>query len=126
MLEATGPGVSNDNSYSESEFRTMESRLNYSGRFTDLEQARAFMARYVPWYTAEHKHSGIALFLPNEVHDGSWQQAWLSSEMTQQAYYDAHPECFRGRPSTPLPAGIVGINLPKDNTEPEAGRLQAA
>jgi transposase InsO family protein len=120
------PRVSNDNPFSESEFRTMKYRPNYPGTFTDLDEARAFMAWYVPWYNAEHKHSGIALFSPNEVHDGTWRQAWARREHTQQAYYQQHPERFRGRPSTPLPAGIVGINLPKTNTEPTTERLQAA
>lgn len=120
------PRVSNDNPFSESEFRTMKYRPNYPGTFDTLDDARAFMAWYVPWYNAEHKHSGIALFSPNEVHDGTWQQAWARREQTQQAYYDAHPERFRHRPRTPLPAGIVGINLPNTNTQSHPERLQAA
>ncbi len=120
------PRVSNDNPFSESEFRTMKCRPNYPGTFADLEQARAFMAWYVPWYNAEHKHSGIALFSPNEVHDGTWQQAWARREQTQQAYYDTHPERFRRRPSTPLRAGIVGINLPKNDSQSPRERLPLA
>ena len=52
------PRVSNDNPYSESEFRTMKYRPNYPGTFEDLDQARAHMATYVPWYNQQHKHSG--------------------------------------------------------------------
>ena len=78
---------------------------------------------YVPWYNQHHKHSGIALFSPNEVHDGTWVQLWQQRDQTQQAYYDSHPERFRNRPHTPAPAGIVGINLP---TESKPERLQAA
>jgi putative transposase len=66
------PCVSNDNPYSESEFRTMKYRPNYPGTFESLEVARAHLAEYVPWYNTTHKHSGIALFSPQEVHDGSW------------------------------------------------------
>ena len=80
------------------------------------------MASYVPWYNAEHKHSGIALFSPDEVHDGTWRQRWAQRDQAQQAYYAEHPERFRHRPRTPTPAGTVGINLPKDDPE----RLQAA
>ena len=116
------PRVSNDNPFSESEFRTMKYRPNYPGTFNDLQAARAHMASYVPWYNSQHKHSGIALFSPDEVHDGSWRERWQQRDRAQQAYYDAHPERFRARPSTPTPAGTVGINLPKD--EPQ--RLQAA
>lgn len=120
------PRVSNDNPYSESEFRTMKYRPNYPGTFDDLDQARAFMTWYVPWYNAEHKHSGIALFSPNEVHDGTWRRAWARRDQTQQAYYQQHPERFRRRPTTPLPAGLVGINLPKDESRIQPERLHAA
>ena len=120
------PRTSNDNPFSESEFRTMKYRPNYPGTFDTLDDARDFMAWYVPWYNAEHKHSGIALFSPNEVHDGTWRHTWAKRDTIQQAYYDAHPERFRHRPATPLPAGIVGINLPKRNTESPAERLHAA
>lgn len=116
------PRVSNDNPFSESEFRTMKYRPNYPGTFESLEAARAFMDAYVPWYNRSHKHSGIALFSPNEVHDGSWQRRWAQREAAQSAYYTAHPERFRARPATPAPPGLVGINLPKT----EAERLHAA
>jgi putative transposase len=120
------PRVSNDNPFSESEFRTMKYRPNYPGTFADIEQARLFMGWYVPWYNAKHKHSGIALFSPNEVHDGSWREPWARRDQTQQAYYQQHPERFRGRPLTPAPDEIVGINLPKPNPETNTKRLQAA
>ncbi len=114
------PRVSNDNPFSESEFRTMKYRPNYPGTFVTIDDARAYMAWYVPWYNAQHKHSGIALFSPNQVHDGTWRQHWQRREHTQQTYYQAHPERFREKPRTPTPANTVGINLP----DPE--RLQAA
>jgi transposase InsO family protein len=120
------PRVSNDNPFSESEFRTMKYRPNYPGTFTDLEHARAFTSWYVPWYNQHHKHSGIALFSPNEVHDGTWRDLWQQRERTQQAYYQAHPERFRARPRTPAPAGVVGINLPKTEDQTHAERLHAA
>jgi putative transposase len=44
------PRVSNDNPFSESEFRTMKYRPNYPGTFTDLEAARAWVSAYVCWY----------------------------------------------------------------------------
>jgi transposase InsO family protein len=110
------PRVSNDNPYSESEFRTMKYRPNYPGTFETIEQARDYMNWYVAWYNSSHKHSGIALFSPNEVHDGTWRTRWQQREQAHQAYYDAHPERFHHRPTTPSPGDIVGINLPKANT----------
>ena len=83
---------------------------------------------YVPWYNQNHKHSGIALFSPDEVHDGTWRQTWAQRDATQQAYYAQHPERFHRPPRTPTPAGTVGINLPKDNdnAETDSERLHAA
>lgn len=114
------PRVSNDNPFSESEFRTMKYRPNYPGTFDTIELARAYMAWYVPWYNQNHKHSSIALFSPDDVHDGSWRQLWEQRNNTQQAYYAAHPERFRRPPQAPRPSDTVGINLPKSE------RLQAA
>jgi transposase InsO family protein len=108
------PRVSNDNPFSESEFRTMKYRPNYPGTFATVEEARAFMDAYVPWYNRSHKHSGIALFSPDEVHDGSWRQLWAKRHATQHAYYAAHPERFRRTPATPAPPGYTGINIPEE------------
>lgn len=121
------PRVCNDNPFSESEFRTMKYRPNYPGTFADIDAAKAFMARYVSWYNANHKHSGIALFSPNDVHDGTWRRLWRQRDLTQQAYYQAHPERFTRRPLTPAPAGLVGINTAKTpTTQTKPKRLQAA
>ena len=121
------PRVSNDNPFSESEFRTMKYRPNYPATFETIDRARAYVAWYLPWYNKNHKHSGIALFSPNEVHDGSWRTLWKQRDQTQQAYYAAHPERFRRRPRTPAPSDTVGINRPKNtDTEAETERLQTA
>jgi putative transposase len=121
------PRVSNDNPFSESEFRTMKYRPNYPGTFPDLDHARTHLATYVPWYNGQHKHSGIALFTPDQVHNGTWRHHWNQRDHTQQAYYAMHPERFRHRPRTPTPAGTVGINLPNhDNTKVDSQRLHAA
>ncbi|PRY63405.1 integrase-like protein [Glaciihabitans tibetensis] len=104
------PYVSNDNPFSESEFRTMKYRPNYPGIFESLTNARTHLDGYVAWYNTNHKHSGIALFSPQQAHDGSWQQAHAQRDITLQSYYRQHPERFRAQPTTPAPAGIVGIN----------------
>ncbi len=117
------PRVSNDNPFSESEFRTMKYRPNYPGTFTNIDTAHAWVASYVSWYNHHHRHSGIALFSPAEVHNGAWVQRWQQRDHALQAYYDAYPERFRNRPHTKAPSPIVGINLPP---ETQADRLQAA
>ena len=64
------------------------------------------------WYNTEHKHSGIALFTPSQVADGSWEQVWHIRDQALQDYYQRHRHRFRTRPRTPKPADLVGINLP--------------
>ena len=106
------PYVSNDNPYSESEFRTMKYRPNYPGTFECLQSARDHLAKYVPWYNTNHRHSGIALFSPQQVHDGTWRDVHRIRDCALQTYHQKNPERFRARPKTPAPAGTVGINIP--------------
>ncbi len=113
-LSHNRPYTSNDNPFSESGFRTMKYRPSYPKVFKDLDAARTYLADYVPWYNTQHKHSGIALFSPSQVHDGTWKAVWKKRDQALQHYYDSHPERFRGRPKTPGPADHVGINLPKE------------
>lgn len=98
----------------------MKYRPSYPTVFADLDAARAYLAGYVPWYNHEHKHSGIALFSPAQVGDGSWRQAWETRNTALQRYFEAHPERFRARPATPTPAGTVGINLPHEKPQNKA------
>lgn len=120
------PRVSNDNPFSEAEFRTMKYRPGYPGVFEDLESARAWVDAYVNWYNSSHHHSGLALFTPDQVHTGTWHAVWGIRDNALQAYYDAHPERFRNPPRTPKPASTVGINLPDAMKKPSAERLQPA
>ena len=115
-LSHNRPYVSNDNPFSESGFRTMKYRPGYPRVFMEVETARAYIADYVPWYNTKHKHSGIALFSPSQVHDGSWKQVWTTRDHALQNYYEKNPGRFRQRPTTPAPAGHAGINLPKTKT----------
>lgn len=116
-LSHNRPYVSNDNPFSEAGFRTMKYRPGYPRVFADLAAARTYLAENVAWYNTEHKHSGIALFSPAQVGDGSWREVWKTRDLALQHYYDTHPERFRGRPVTPAPADLVGINLPKQTTQ---------
>ncbi|OZE71970.1 hypothetical protein CH305_28610 [Rhodococcus sp. 15-649-2-2] len=110
QLTHNRPYVSNDNPFSESEFRTMKYRPNYPGVFSDIDAARGHLTDYVHWYNTAHKHSGIALFSPADVHSGHWRDLWTHRDRAHQAYYDRHPERFRRRPCTPQPPATVGIN----------------
>lgn len=113
-LSHNRPYVSNDNPFSEAGFRTMKYRPGYPRVFKDLETAREYVGEYVSWYNTVHKHSGIALFTPKQVGDGSWRQVWEVRDRALQRYYEQHPERFSKRPVTPTPASRVGINLPNE------------
>lgn len=104
------PYVSNDNPYSESQFRTMKYRPDYPGEFATIDEARGYMTGYVPWYNTCHKHSGVELFSPQDVYDGTWQGKWTVRDAALQKYYAAHPERFRHAPVTRSPKQSVGIN----------------
>jgi putative transposase len=107
------PRVSNDNAHKESEFRTAKHRPDYPGVFDDLAHARTWFAGYVHWYNTDHHHTGIALFTPDQVHNGTWRTLHTLREQTLTAYYHAHPERFRHQPHTKTPDDVVGINPPK-------------
>ena len=119
-LSHNRPYTSNDNPFSEAGFRTMKYRPGYPKIFAELAIARAYITGYVSWYNQEHKHSGIALFSPEQVHDGTWQQAWEQRERALQRYFHEHPERFHARPRTPSPAATVGINMPDGQPQKQA------
>jgi len=107
------PHVSNDNPYSESQFKTLKTRPTFPKRFGSIEDARAFCHRFFDWYNNEHYHSGIALMTPSMVHYG---QAEEQNENRQKVLLDAygrHPERFvRGKPRALELPKEVWINKP--------------
>jgi putative transposase len=111
------PHVSNDNPFSEAQFKTLKYRPEFPERFESLEQARIHLRRFFAWYNDEHRHSGIGFMTPAMVHFGRSSAIDDQRRRVLQAAYAAHPERFKGRPPTPptLP-DVVGINLPQPET----------
>jgi len=107
------PHVSNDNPYSESQFKTMKYRPDYPGHFGCLQDSRSWAESFFRWYNHEHHHSGIGLLTPASVHFGQAQQVREQRQQTLQAAFALHPERFvRGLPKPqPLPEA-VWINPP--------------
>lgn len=64
------PRVSNDNPYSESLFKTLKYGPEFPERFGSLSEARQFMDAFAQWYNHEHRHTGIGLHTPADVHFG--------------------------------------------------------
>jgi putative transposase len=111
------PHVSNDNPFSESQFKTLKYRPTFPRRFGSLEDARAFCRVFFPWYNTEHRHSGIAFMTPDDVHHGRASRILVARQAALAAAYAAHPERFVGKPpvAAKLPEA-VWINPPVQKT----------
>ena len=64
------PQVSDDNPFSEAQFKTLKYHPGFPGRFDDIHAAIAFCRSFFPWYNTEHRHGGIAMLTPDDVHHG--------------------------------------------------------
>jgi putative transposase len=88
------PHVSDDNAFSESQFKTMKYQPDYPGLFTGELHARGWLAPFFGWHNDEHHHSNLALFTPAEVFFGRVEQVRLVRQATLDAAYAARPERF--------------------------------
>jgi len=88
------PHVSDDNPYSESQFRTMKYRPEFPDRFGCLQDSRAFCQGFFRWYNQEHRHSGLGLLTPAMVHYGLAQSILQQRQAVLDAAYQLHPERF--------------------------------
>ncbi len=109
------PRVSNDNPFSESQFRTLKYRPDFPERFDSIEHARAHCQRFFPWYNHQHRHSGIALMTPADVHYGRASTITAARQTALDAAYTANPERFvRKRPEPPRLHDTSWINRPAE------------
>jgi len=114
------PHVSDDNPYSEAQFKTMKYRPDYPDRFGCLADARAWAQAFFTWYNHEHHHTGLGLLTPVVVHYGRAEVVLQRRQQTMQVAYAAHPERFvKGAPKLPSLPAAVWINPPKDQGQPE-------
>jgi putative transposase len=113
------PHVSDDNPYSESQFKTLKHHPTFPDRFGSIQDARAFCQGFFGWYNVEHRHAGIGLLTPADVHYGRAGQIITARAAVLDGAYAAHPERFVGKPPQPprLP-DQVWINKPIDPSEP--------
>jgi putative transposase len=110
------PHVSNDNPYSESQFRTMKYRPEFPERFGSFQDAHAFCGRFFRWYNDEHRHSGIGFHTPADVHYGRAELVRARRAEVLSAAYAEHPERFvRKLPEPPALPTMVWINQPKED-----------
>jgi putative transposase len=114
------PHTSNDNPYSEAQFKTLKYRPEFPRRFGSIQDARSFCRGFFSWYNAEHRHSGIAYLTPEMVHYGHATDVIDARQVVLLGAYDAHPERFVNKRPRPLELPeAVWINRPEREAESE-------
>ena len=112
------PHVSNDNPYSEAQFKTMKYCPIFPGRFGSIQDARVFCQSFFPWYNIEHYHTGIGLLTPHTIHYGLHHGIIEARSQVMLAAFEAHPKRFKGNvPSVPQPPAMVWINPPETEAD---------
>jgi len=108
------PHVSNDNPFSEAQFKTLKYRPGFPERFGSLQDARRWARPFFHWYNHEHHHTAIGMMTPATVHYGRAAEVTEQRRQVLQTAYAAHPERFvRGEPQPPRLPEEVWINKPE-------------
>jgi putative transposase len=108
------PHVSDDNPFSEAQFKTLKYQPDFPERFGGIEEARAYCQEFFPWYNNEHRHSGIGYMTPAAVHHGNAPAIFQQRAATLEAAFHAHPNRFKGNaPHPPRLPVAAWINPPK-------------
>jgi putative transposase len=112
------PHVSDDNPFSEAQFKTLKYRPDFPQRFGSREHARAHCQNFFPWYNTEHHHVSLGLLTPHDVHHGLAARRIEARAAVLAAAYAARPERFSAGAPRPQPAPTtVWINPPKTFSE---------
>ena len=107
------PRTSNDNPFSEAQFKTLKYCPFFPGSFASVAEAREFFRLFFAWYNDEHHHSGIAMMTPGTVHGGHVEKVRAVRQDAIDAAWQAHPERFiNGHPTVSMPPSAVWINRP--------------
>lgn len=113
------PYVSDDNPFSEAQFKTLKYRPDFPKKFGCIQDSRAHCTDFFAWYNDEHHHSGLAMFTPAEVHHGRVDEQLTAKQRVMDAAFEAHPERFtHGRPVVKRPRAEVWINPPRPIPDP--------
>ena len=105
------PHVSDDNAFSEAQFKTMKYQPDYPGRFHGELHGRAWLQDFFGWHNDDHHHSSLALFTPADVFFGRVAVVAAARQVALDLAYVATPERFtHGPPRVALPPAAVHIN----------------
>lgn len=109
------PHVSDDNPYSESQFKTLKYCPWFPDMFGSLQDAIAFCRFFFTWYNTEHRHSGIGMLTPEVLHYGLAKDVVEARKKVLEAAFEVHPERFvRGAPMPPALPKAAWINPPAE------------
>ena len=115
------PRVSNDNPFSESQFKTLKYRPEFPDRFASMVEAQELCRILIPWYNEVHRHVGLGLFTPHDVHYGLAGAKWEGRDRVLAEAFGRNPERFpHGRPEPRRVPTAVWINPPSAPKEPIA------
>ena len=110
------PHVSNDNPFSEAQFKTLKYSPRFPARFASIIHARTFIDEFFDHYNHRHRHSGIGLHTPADVHHQRADQIRAQRQTVLDTAYARHPERFRQPPSAPRIPEATWINPPQETT----------
>lgn len=117
------PYCSNDNPYSESQFKTLKYRPEFPRRFFTQQEAEAFCQTFFLWYNQRHHHSGIGYLTPEMVHFERTEAVLEARRTVLSAAYREHPERFVHNPPEPkAPPEAVWINPPAKKPQASSSR----
>ncbi len=113
------PYTSNDNPFSESQFRTLKYRPDFPQRFGSLQDSRTHCQTFFQWYNTQHYHTGIEMLTPEMVHYGKAQEILDNRNCVLEQARDSYPNRFKGKKhsSFKLPQE-VWINPPESKMTP--------
>lgn len=107
------PYVSDDNPFSEAQFRTLKYQPDFPDRFASVEHGRGFCQTFFGWYNDAHYHSGIGYMTPAAMHTGQAAQLYAARQLVLDQAQGNHPGRFTQRhPVPPALPTAVGINWP--------------
>lgn len=108
------PRVSDDNPFSEAQFKTVKYHPGFPGRFRGQPEAVDYCRSFFPWYNHEHRHAGIAMLTPADVYFGRAAATLARRQQVLDQAYEARPHRFPlGRPRVPALPEAVYINPPQ-------------
>ena len=114
------PRVSNDNPFSEAQFKTLKYRPAYPKRFGSYEDALSYCRDFFVWYNGTHRHAGIAMLTPDVVHHRRAGDVLAARQHVLDDAYAANPERFvNGPPTVDALPDAVWINPPEDKSRSE-------